>query len=161
MKVSERGQNGLFKATKQAKILRSDNIDLDLHKSLLIVPNSDYMKGMAENINYFDKVLTMEEFEKEIILAEKQDEVGALTGNIGLNNAYRKYKPFLYLKFDNSTEGKKKIQLKLINPDTLEDILITETAFDYIWAGVYDANTFNPLFNQVVRYIQSNSTTYR
>ncbi|WP_426430939.1 hypothetical protein ACPX19_00920 [Winogradskyella sp. HB-48] len=161
MKVSEKQQDGYFNSTKKATILVSESFDLDSNKSLLVVPNSPFMKGMAEKINYFDRIITFEDLEKEIIQNGKQDEVGALTGKIGINNAYRKYKKFLYLKFDDNPDNSKRIQLKLVNPETFDDIFIADTAYDVVWSGVNDQNTFNPLFNSLIDYIRTNSKTYK
>ena len=158
MKVSNKKSNGYFAATKTAKTLVDQPFELDNHKQLLVVQNEPFMKGMAENIGYFDNVITFDELEKEIIKANMQDEVGSLIGKIGINTAYRKYKKFLYLKIER--EDKNRIQLKLINPETFEEIFIADTKFDLVWAGVNDGNTFNPLFNALIEYIKSNSNLY-
>lgn len=160
MKVSEKQEDGYFNSTKKADILVNQPFDLDNHKELLVVPNSPFMKGMAEKIGYFDRVITFDDLEKEIIRDGKQDEVGALTGKIGINNIYRKYKKFLYLKFDDNKEKNKRIQLKLINPENFEEIFVGDTLYDDFWVGVNDQNTFNPLFNALITYIESNSKTY-
>jgi hypothetical protein len=159
-KVSERQVNGMFKATKQAKIIKKVTFNMDSHKALLVVPTGDFTLGMCKNIGYFDRVITFEEFELEIIKDQKQEEVGALSGRIGKSNAYRKYKPFLYIAFDNNEENTNYLQLKLIKPDTADELFVTEIFMDTFWSGVYDANTFNPLFNELIRYIMTNSDTY-
>lgn len=157
MKVSERRPDGYFYANKSAKMVKAEKMDLAPFQELLIVPNSDYMKGMAKNINFFKEVKTIEEFEKDIILAGKAEEIGDIQGQIGLNKAYNNFRKFLYLRFDSNTENGKRIQLKLVRPDNLEDIFVAETKFDTVWAGVYDANTFNPLFNSLITFIELNS----
>ena len=160
MKVSEKTENGLFKASKKADILVNKPFNLDENKSLLVVPNNTFMKGMAEKIGYFDKVITFDDLEKDIIKDNKQDEVGTLNGKIGINNAYRKYKKFLYLKFDDNKEKSKRIQLKLVNPEDFDEIFVADTLYDDFWVGVNDQNTFNPLFNALITYIKDNSKTY-
>lgn len=160
-KVTERQGDGKFQATKQAKTLKSVPFDLDSHKTLLVVPNAEFMQGMAENLNYFEKVLKFEDFELEIINAQKQEEVGALSGKIGLSNAYRKFKPFLYIKLDKNDKDSRYIQLKLINPNNAEELFVNEIFMDFVWAGVNDKNVFNPLFNGLIDYIESNSKTYK
>lgn len=160
-KVSEKKENGLFEATKEADILVNKQFDLDNNKSLLVVPNNTFTKGMVEKIGYFDKVITFDELEKEIIRDNKQDEVGTLTGKIGINNAYRKYKKFLYLRFDDNKEKSKRIQLKLINPENFDEFFVADTLYDDFWVGVNDQNTFNPLFNAFIKYISSNSKTFK
>lgn len=67
----------------------------------------------------------------------------------------------MWLRFDTRTEGGKNYgQLILTNPDTLDDYFIVEKWFDYTWAGVSDHNTWYPLFNALVDYIDANSTTW-
>jgi hypothetical protein len=58
-------------------------------------------------------------------------------------------------------DGTKKYgQFVLTKPDTLEDILVVEKYLDYVWAGVNDQNTWYPLFNSIVDYIDENSETW-
>ncbi|MDR6301061.1 hypothetical protein [Mesonia maritima] len=159
-KVTERQENGKFKATKKAETVKSEHFDLDSKKTLLIVPNGEYMLGMAKNLNYFERVITFEDFELEIIRAEKQEEVGSLSGRIGLSNAYNKYKPFLYIHLDNNEENANYLQLKLVNPKNAEELFVTEIYMDRVWVGVHDNNTFNPLFNGLIDYIEANSKTF-
>lgn len=160
MKVSEKQEGGLFQASKSADILVNMPFDLDQNKELLVVPNNPFMKGMAEKIGYFGRVITFDELEKEIIKDNKQDEVGAITGKIGINNVYRKYKKFLYLRFDDNKDKSKRIQLKLINPENFDEIFVGDTLYDDFWVGVNDQNTFNPLFNALITYIKANSKIY-
>lgn len=161
MKVTELNEKGFFYASKESETIKSIDYDLDSNKQLLVVPNGVYMKGMAEKLNYFGKVITFDDLEKEIIKDNKQDEVGALTGKIGINNAYRKYKKFLYLRFDDNKEKNSRIQLKLINPENFDEIFIGDTYYDTVWVGAFDGNTFNPLFNELIKYIRKNSKTYK
>ena len=113
-KVSDKGQDGYFQATKKPKILINEPVDLDENKSLLVVPNQKFIKGMVENIGYFERIITVDELEKEIIKNNMQDQVGVLSGRIGMNSAYRKYKKFLYLTFAENKNEHKRIQLILI-----------------------------------------------
>jgi len=159
--VTTRQEDGKFKASKEAEVVISKPFDLDSHKSLLVVPNGKYMLGMSENIGYFDKVMKFEDFEMAIIKDNKQEEVGPLSGKIGLSNAYRKYKPYLYIRFARNKDKANYLQLKLINPNTAEELFVAETYMDYIWVGVNDRNTFNPLFNAFVNYIKENSKTFK
>lgn len=161
LKVSERNEKGYFSSVKQAQTIKSEKIDLDLRKGLILVPSGadNFFVGMVKNINYFDQVVTGAELEKEIIKSGKQEEIGSMEGLIGLNNISKKYRKFLYLKIHKPTQ--KKIQLTLIDPETAEDLFIAETSFDEVWSGVNDANTFNPLFNEFIKYIEANSKIYK
>jgi len=161
LKVTELNAKGFFNASKESQTIKSIEYDLDSNKELLVVPNGVYMKGMAEKLSYFGRVITFDDLEKEIIKDNKQDEVGALTGKIGINNAYRKYKKFLYLRFDDNKEKNNRLQLKLINPENFDEIFVGDTSYDPVWVGVFDGNTFNPLFNELIKYIKKNSKTYK
>jgi len=161
MKVSELNDKGFFYASKESETIISIDFDIDSNKKLLVVPNGVYMKEMAEKLNYFERVITFDDLEKEIIKDNKQDEVGPLTGKIGVNNAYRKYKKFLYLRFDDNKEKNSRIQLKLINPENFDEIFVGDTYYDTVWVGAFDGNTFNPLFNELIKYIRKSSKTYK
>lgn len=160
LKVSDLNEKGYFFASNNAELIKSVDFDLDSNKQLLVVPNGAYMKGMAGKLNYFERIITLDDLEKEIIKNNKQDEVGVLSGKIGINNAFRKYKKFLYLKFEENLEVSNRLQLKLINPENFDEIFIGEIQYSTS-IGVYDGNTFNPLFNELIRYIKKNSKTYK
>jgi hypothetical protein len=160
MKVSDRNQYGYFNESKSAITIKLVNINLDSLNSLILVPNNSFTKGMVEEISYFDSTLTFEEFEKLIIVDNKQDEIGSISGIIGLNIASRKYRSFLYITIEIDNNDRKKVQLKLINPETSEDLFIAYVSYTPGWSGVYDNNTFNPLFNELIKYIEINSETY-
>ena len=161
MQVSRRGNDGYFSTNNVLKSKVHVSFDLDSNKGLLVVLNGGFMKGMAQQLNYFDRVITLEELEMEIIKEGKQDEIGALSGKIAINNAYRKYKKFLYLEFDDSSGTGKRIQLKLVNPETFDDLFVAETLYDLVWSGVNDQATYYPLFNSLVDYIKANSKTFK
>ena len=164
MKVSQLDPTtNRFKTEDKAIIVKSIKLDLDKYKSLLLLPNDDFMKGQIQNIKYFDKSITIEELESEIIKNNLIDKVPSITDKIGVSRAAREYKPFLWLRFDVRDAGeynKRYAQFILTNPKTSEDLLIVEKHLDYIWAGVNDQNTWYPLFNAIVDYIDENSKTW-
>jgi len=116
---------------------------------------------MTRNINYFERVINVTQLEREIISAGKQDEVGGLAGNIGLNNAYRKYAKFLYLRLNDADVSGRKVRLELLDPGSLKQLFVAEVKYDPVWSGVNDQNTFNPLFNELIKYIERNSKTFK
>ncbi|ARV16795.1 hypothetical protein BTO07_01840 [Polaribacter sp. SA4-12] len=161
-------ENGFFKAKKQSKTIESIGFDLDKNKSLLVVNGqafvngNDYPREMINNIGYFENVLTLQDFKKEIVKNNKQDEIGSISDDLGLNRAYKKHRPFLYVYF-KIREGKRKfpavryLQIIMLNPDNLEEIFIAETFMDNYLTGVGAENTYNPLFNELIKYIRLNS----
>lgn len=162
MKVAQLDPNtGRFPTKNQATIVKSSPVDLDSMKSLLLLPDNDFVKGQIGNINYFDATITLDDLETLIIQNELTEEVPSVREKIGINKAYKAYKPFLWLRFDARRENSKEYaQFILTKPDTLEDIFIVEKHLDYVWAGVNDQNTWYPLFNAIVDYIDENSKTW-
>lgn len=81
---------------------------------------------------------------------------------IGINNAAKHYKPFLWFRLDSHGSGTKEyVQFLLTDPLTLEDYFITETHLDRIWSGVNDQNNWYPMYNSFIAYIKENSKTYK
>lgn len=161
-KVSDRQDNGMFKASKEAQTIVSIPFDLDSHKNLLVVQygDKDYWKDMVKNIMFFDRVIDWNDFEKEMVKDGKAEEIGSLDGRIAFANVYKKYKPFLYLSYIYNYNNSKYSRLQLINPKTAEELFIAEIQLDVIWAGATDENNRNPLYNEFIKYIKLNSKSY-
>jgi hypothetical protein len=166
-------KDGFFRATKQSKTVKSIGFDLDKHNLLLVVNGADfaqvtgnqYPREMINNMGYFKNVMTLEDFKQDIIKSNNQDEIGSLSDKLGLNKAYKKHKPFLYVDF-KIRKGKRAfpavsfLQITLMNPDNLEEIFIGETFMDVYFTGIGAKQTYNPLFNELIKYIKENSLTY-
>jgi hypothetical protein len=149
-------------ATKSAKVVESKKIDLDKKKALVLVPNDDFSEKMMDNIAYFDEVITFEDLEEIIIKENLGDKIPVINSKIGVNNAAKHYKEFLWLRFKTRKEGNKSYrQLILTNPIDLEDYFITETYLDYAWAGVNDQNNWYPMLNALIDYIKENSNSQK
>ena len=154
-------ETGRFPTKTQATVVTNVKTDLDSMKSLLLLPDNEFVKGQIANVNYFDKTITLDELETLIFKNDLTDKDPSIREKIGINKAFKAYKPFLWLRFDTREVGGKKYgQFILTKPDTLEDIFIVEKHFDYVWAGVNDSNTWYPMFNAIVDYIETNSKTW-
>jgi len=162
MKVAELDPvTGRFPTKSTATVVKNEKVELDTMKALLLLPDNDFIKGQIGNVHYFDTTITLDDLETLIIKNDLTDEVPSVRDKIGINKAYKAYKPFLWLRFDAREEnGKSYGQFILTKPDTLEDIFIVEKHFDYLWAGVNDQNTWYPMFNALVDYIDENSNTW-
>jgi hypothetical protein len=155
-------ETGYFEAKKQAVTIVSKRRNLDAIKELILVPDEDFVKGQINNIEYFNEVITFDDLEKAIIVNGLQDKVPSVRNKIGINKAANEYKPFLWFRFDTRGSGNSEYaQFILTDPKTLEDIFISEIHLDYLWAGVNDQYTWYPLFNEMIKYIDANSKTYR
>lgn len=161
--VSKRdAESGYFPTTIKSVVVKNTPISLDEVRDLLVVPNSDFLQGQSENIGYFNEVITVEELESRIIQAGLTDKVPSLRDKIGLSNAARHYKPFMWLHLDRRQEGKKTYaQLVLTDPLTSENYFVTETLVDVAWSGLSDKNNWYPMFNALIEYIEANSEAYR
>jgi hypothetical protein len=154
-------KTGRFPTSNKARVITNVKTDLDSMKGLLLLPDNDFVKGQIANVHYFEKTITLDELETLIITNNLTDSVPSVRDKIGINKAYKAYKPFLWLRFDTrEANGKTYGQFILTKPDTLEDIFVVEQYFDYVWAGVNDNNTWYPMFNALVDYIDENSTTW-
>lgn len=155
---------GYFPTTSKAKVIESKKVNLDEVKGLLVFEGSHNTTGskfileMAKNIGYFDKVITTEDLESEIIIANLTDKIPSLDSFIGMSNAAKYYKKFLWLYVQAGTGGT--AQLVLANPLTTEKYLVIEQPLGNIWVGRNDQNTWYPLMNGLVEYIKENSKIY-
>ena len=153
--------SGYFKANKEATTVVSKPVDLDSMKQTLLIPDQDFVKGQMANIGFFQNLITVKDLETEIVKNNLQDKVPDVRGRIGLNKAYKEYKPFLWLRYEVRGSGNDQYgRFILTDPSSLEDIFVAEIKLDYLWSGVNDQNTWYPLFNELIRYIGKNSKTY-
>lgn len=153
----KRKSYGYFYNTEKGITTKAVEVDLDTMKSILVVPDILDFKTMMKNIDYFDSIITLPELELEIIKADKHDEVGALAGRIGLNNAARFYKPFLYLDLEIDEANPKYLELHLTDPTKFENIFVAKV---FIRGNVSRSNLTYPLLNELILYIEEQSETY-
>jgi len=152
---------GYFPARAKATVVSSKSIDLDQHKQLILVPNNDFLSGELKNIGYFDEVMTFDDMQKAIIQANLGEQIPSMAEMIGINNAAKRYKPFLWFHVKPRGQGTDQhIQFILTDATTLEDLLVAETTLDYMWSGVNDQNNWYPMMNALIDYIRANSKTY-
>lgn len=155
-------KTGYFPTSTMAKLIVSKPIDLDAQKNLIVIPNNaKFEQGMLESIHYFDKVISVEDLEKEIIKAGLTKEVLSVRDAIGMHNAATHYKKFLWLHGKSDWDRRDNtVRLIITDPVTMDDLLIVENKVDAFWVGITDQNMWYPLFNGVVSYIRENSKTY-
>ena len=49
---------GRFPTTVKATVVKSEKVDLDTMKSLLLLPDNDFVIGQIANVKYFDETIT-------------------------------------------------------------------------------------------------------
>ena len=149
-------QTGRFPAkNRTVKVIKSIDVNADTLKTLIIVPNTEYCIGMVKNMNYFNDVMTFVELQQDIIAKGLADEVSSVSDRVGLNNAYRHYRPFVVLKL--TTEKKAGnvwyIGLRLYDPRRADYIFENEIMLDQYMGGLTDQKIFYPLFNSLLDYL--------
>jgi hypothetical protein len=177
--IVKREQNtGYFPSDVQAVVSISKDIDLDKHKSLILIPRkkdqtkvdtvykeweSDeaFLYGMLKNIGYFNKIVDHNELERIIVTNNLGEQVPSIEDRVGLHNATIAYQPFLWLHWGNTGghDNDKPIELILTNPVTNEDLFIAQTYWND-WDGVNDQNNWYPMINALIDYIDKNSKTF-
>lgn len=112
------------------------NTVTNAQKALVVVPNGGFSEGLLTNVGYFDEVITVDELVNRVIAANLTDRVPSITDRIGLNNAAKHYKNFLWLHYETRTSGNQQYrQLVLTDALTMEDYFASETFLDYVWVG--------------------------
>lgn len=155
-------KTGYFKTSSHASTIVSKQVDLDSLKQTLFIPDVDFVKGQMASIGYFSTLITQKDLEAEIIRNNLQDAIPDVSGRIGLNKAATVFRPFLQFRYSTRGSGNNQFgQFILTDPRTLEDIFVAEIHLDYVWAGVNDQTTWYPLFNELIKYIEANSKTYK
>lgn len=154
-------KTGRFPTRQEATVVTSVRTDLDKFKSLLLMPDNEFVRGQVHNIYYFDETMTVEQLEDAIANNGLTGQVSSILDNAGIHQAFHAYRPFLWLRFKTREEGGKVFaQFVLIKPDDLQELFLVEQELDYQVAGVDDQNTWYPLFNALVGYIDANSKTW-
>ena len=163
MKVAEvDSKSGYFPGSTKATVLTNKAVDLDSRKALLLIPNGDFIKGQMANIKYFGEIITFDDLEKRIVQGNLGDKVPSVRDRIGISNAAKYYKSFLWFRIERLGEGtNQRARFILTDPLTQEDYFVAETKLDFIWTGVNDQNNWYPMFNSLIDYVRQNSKTYQ
>lgn len=155
-------KTGYFPSDKKATLVTKKPIDLDARKSLILVPDSDFEASQIRNIGYFEEVMNFSDLERKIITANLGDKVPSVTERIGVNNAAKYYKNFLWFRFERRGSGQdKQVRFILTDALTMEDYFVTETNLGQGWPGGNDRNNWYPMFNAFIDYIKENSKSFR
>lgn len=93
-------------AARQATVVESKAVDLDTKKQLILFPGHDFTSGMLAKIGYFDEVMTLSDLETHIVTENLGDKVQNVNTRIGISNAAKHYKPFLWLHYKTSTASR-------------------------------------------------------
>lgn len=148
------GPNG---PTVKADVTIDKKVDMSKYKGLLLVTGGDFIHQQVTTIGGFTEIMDIDDLEKHIITAGLQQQVPDIQGLIGMNNAYKYYKPFLWFHFFHKKDGNTDYaQFIVTDPGTGEDVFTTQKSFNVMWAGVNDQNTWYPLFNSYIDWLREN-----
>lgn len=156
--------NQLFKTKIKANVTINDTINLDNYKELVIIPGGHFRKEL-EKINYFSKIMTREEFIKEIKKAGLDASKYNWETKEGAKNIFTDYKKFIYIAQTISNTNKDIRQIIIVDPikgKVFEVEGKIKTNVIGISAGTkylpQDIN--NAMLNELVDYIRANSKSY-
>ncbi|WP_374584186.1 hypothetical protein [Pseudoduganella sp.] len=140
-----------------ATVVTAKQVSLKQFKPMVFVSATQASIDQVKTIGYFDEVLDIDGLQKLVIANNLQEKVPSLNDKIGLNKLYRAHKPFLWVYFKRiNKDHKQYMQLIATNPETLEDLFVSEVQLDFVWSGVNDQNSRYPLFNALITWIQQN-----
>lgn len=146
------------KKNKQTIVLKNVEVDKEALKSfLLVVPTSDYWLEMGTNLNHFDTVMTFEQFQTTIVQEGLTDKILSVSDMVGLNRAYKHYRPFLLLNLatEQKDTGGWYTGLTLYDPERAEVVFQNEIKLNLMWDGWTDQGTMFPLFNSLLDYLRN------
>ncbi|MBF4465999.1 hypothetical protein [Flavobacterium sp. LC2016-12] len=155
----------LFKTKIKAAVTVNDTINLDNFKELAIIPGGHFRKEL-EKINYFSKIMTEDEFKKEIKKAGLDNSKYNWETKEGVKNISTDYKKFIFIAQTISNTDKNIRQIIIVDPikgKVFEVEGKVKTNVIGISAGTkylpQDMN--NAMLNELVNYIRANSKSYQ
>ena len=142
---------------KKPKVITALKMNRDTLESLVVVPDGTYWKEMVSNMNYFDEIMTGEEFQQNIIKKGLADKIQS-TSSIGLNKAYRFYRPFTILnvqkgKTKSGEEAANTYSMTLYDPKNAVVVFRSTISYNYWTDSVSAKNIMFPLFNTLIDYL--------
>lgn len=140
-----------FKAPDNGvRVLTEISVDADTLKSLLIVPYAS-AKEIAKNLDYFDEVMTDDQFEDAIIKAGFADEIGSIRNRNGLHRAAILFRPFVLFEHVYTQTGSKE-GFRLYDPNR-EKIIFENEKNIGLFSPSNQARLF-PLYNSLLDYLR-------
>jgi len=140
---------------KRVTVITETNVNADSIRHLLIVSNELNLE-IAKNLNFFNEVMTFDQFEDAIIHAGLADEIKSIRNRTGLHKAAILFRPFVVLENVSSGFG-----LNSKNGFRLYDPLKEEVIFENeMREGLFDPstptpiNSYFPLYNSLLDYLR-------
>ena len=157
--------NQLFKTKIKATVTINDTINLDKYKDLVLIPGGSFRKEL-EKINYFSKIMTFDEFKKEIKKSGLNVSKYNLDTKEGTINIFNDYKKFI-CAFQALSNTDKKVRQIVIVDQFSNRIFEVEGKSKTNVIGISAGTEYlpeeinNAMLNELVNYIRANSKTYK
>lgn len=118
---------------------------------MLLVPNTDYWLAMGKNLNFFDTVLTYEQFEQELVKKGLSTQIFDLADNTSITN-----QSFMVLNMTSIMKPKNRLFAVLTLNDSRNNEIIfqNEIRLNLLWDGWTDQGTMFPLLNSLLDYLR-------
>jgi hypothetical protein len=137
---------------KEVRITTEISVDSNDLKSLLVVQYDKDLE-IANNLNFFDEVMTRDQFEDAIIKSGYADEIKSIRDNKGLHIAATLFRSFVVLNHyygeRSSIEG-----FRLYDPKTESIIFENEMNIGVLSMPVGDQRRYFPLYNSLLDYLR-------
>ncbi len=149
----------ISEAALDAKTVIDKPFPISQHRAMVLVAGLEsYSKEQVQLLNFFDSVLTLEEFERFIISKGLSDQIPAPTTLSGWHKAYDLSGAFVVLKFDIRGYPPKDefLKLQVLDPKSTDIVFEAEVHLDRIWKGTNDKYTLYPLFNELIKWLNKN-----
>ena len=142
-----------FKAPKKGVRINTEiSVDANDLKPLLIV-QYDRDLEIANNLNFFNEIMTHDQFEDAIIKAGFADEIKSIRDNKGLHKAATLFRPFVVLEHYYGEkvfiEG-----FRLYNPKFKKIIFENEMNIGVLSMPHGDQRRYLPLYNSLLEYLR-------
>ena len=138
----------------KATVVVSESVDMSKYQPLVLVTAGSFAEKQIRDLDFFKDVINLDDLQKQIVANDLGDKVPSVNDRIGIANAARHYKFFLWVRSHTERRGSQNYtQLIATDPVTGEDLFKTEHVLDYVWSGVNDQNTFYPMFNSFIDWI--------
>lgn len=155
----------LFRSKIKANVTKNDTINLDNFKELVIIPGGHFRKEL-EKINYFSKIMTFEEFQKEVKKAGFDVSKYNINTKEGAEFIFKDYKKFIFVAQTRSSTDEDTRQIIIVDP-TKGKVFEVEGKLKTNVVGISAGSTYMPeeinnaMLNELVNYIRTNSKAYK
>ena len=143
--------NYLYADYRDVRVIKEIPVPADSLKHLLIVPNKAGLE-VGKTLNFFNEIMTTDQFEDAIIKSGFADEVETFRNRKGQHKAAILYRPYILLEHVYECKSSC-VGIRLYDP--IGEQIIFETRMStQIFGGYPDIRNLFPLFNSLLDYLR-------